>query len=793
MLVSGGGGGLDLNWFLQFLFTLFIIAVGLLHLVKNTASKYFEVDANFESTPPRDSAIVVENSSSTTTNNSSSSSSSSSSDHIHLSSPMPNEDTACAHCRNPATKKCSGCKAVRYCSHKCQEAHWKSGHKTKCKDLRPPGVNSTAGSGRKTSGLGGKICSGIALVPAHGRGISKLIKQPKKILFPYEEFVNFFNWDKPGFPPCGLLNCGNSCYANVVLQCLAFTRPLVAYLLEKGHRSECNRGDWCFLCEFQTHVEKASQSLQAFSPINILSRLPNIGGNLGYGRQEDAHEFMRFAIDTMQSVCLDEFGGEKAVDSSSQETTLIQHIFGGHLQSQVICTKCSNISNQYESMMDLTVEIHGDAASLEECLEQFTAKECLNGENMYKCDCCNDYVKAWKRLTVKKAPNILTIALKRFQIEFENVSQNSSLSICKFLQSGRFGKLNKRVTFPETLNLSPYMSEPGDGTDVYKLYAVVVHLDLLNASFYGHYNCYTKDFRGNWYKIDDCKVTSVELKEVLSQEAYMLFYCRVSARPSCLRPIEPSVEQQQQMVQVTAAPCLKEQVECSTTVESLNHMNGFAVSSDDSSPCPKVSSCEEESSTGINPVALKENHQDVEVVYVESSSVSKEVASCETDSYFGISIEDLREEPEDINTTNSGSHSPISVEFSSHEKESSAAFNSVAGREDPVDVNMADSEWCSAELKEVSCSEMDPVSMDCKFVREDSGDKEVESRPSVAKHAEVYGNGHIDQNEIPCREEHAHKPVSAETHKLKDVRPLHNSDCENGNGAERVGIMGDSF
>ncbi|KAK6912454.1 hypothetical protein RJ641_022055 [Dillenia turbinata] len=41
-----------------------------------------------------------------------------------------------------------------------------------------------------------------------------------------------------------------------------------------------------------------------------------------------------FAIDTMQSVCLDEFGGEKAVSPSSQETTLIQHIFGGHLQSQ---------------------------------------------------------------------------------------------------------------------------------------------------------------------------------------------------------------------------------------------------------------------------------------------------------------------------------------------------------------------------------------------------------------------------------------------------------------------------
>ena len=37
-------------------------------------------------------------------------------------------------------------------------------------------------------------------------------------------------------------------------------------------------------------------------------------------------------------------------------------------------------------MMDLTVEIQGDATSLEECLEQFTAKEWLHGENMYKCD-----------------------------------------------------------------------------------------------------------------------------------------------------------------------------------------------------------------------------------------------------------------------------------------------------------------------------------------------------------------------------------------------------------------------
>lgn len=50
------------------------------------------------------------------------------------------------------------------------------------------------------------------------------------------------------------------------------------------------------------------------------------------------------------------------------------------------CTKCDKISNRYENMMDLTVEIQGDAESLEECLNQFTGKEWLDGENMYKCE-----------------------------------------------------------------------------------------------------------------------------------------------------------------------------------------------------------------------------------------------------------------------------------------------------------------------------------------------------------------------------------------------------------------------
>ncbi|XP_064972265.1 uncharacterized protein LOC135616707 isoform X2 [Musa acuminata AAA Group] len=371
----------DPSALLRFVLSAILIFSGALLLVKRAASRYFVVDAGFEAGSgfegPRRAMYV-------------------------------GEEDGCAACGRPATKKCSWCMAVRYCSQACQSKHWKSDRRFCCEQSKST-VEVTLSESQQFSS--------ISLMPACGT--RNILQKSTKILFPYEEFVKLFNWDNPGFTPCGLVNCGNSCFANVVLQCLTSTRPLMAYLLKRTHSRECNvskRDGWCFLCELQFHVQRARESMHPFSPINILSGLHNIGGNLDYGRQEDAHEFMRFAIDRMQSVCLDEFGGEKTVDTRTQETTLIQYIFGGRLQSQVTCTKCNMVSNRFENMMDLTVEIQGDVESLKECLDQFTIKEWLDGENKYKCDGCNDYVKAWKRLTVNQAPNILTITLKRFQV-----------------------------------------------------------------------------------------------------------------------------------------------------------------------------------------------------------------------------------------------------------------------------------------------------------------------------------------------------------------------------------------
>ncbi|KAL4276915.1 hypothetical protein HN51_059562 [Arachis hypogaea] len=741
MLVSsaggggGGGGGIswDLKWLLQWVLSAVVVAVGLHALVKNTASRYFEVHANFDS------------------------------DRTH---PMPSSPSAaaaiamdqplCAVCSKHASSRCSRCKSVRYCSQACQQMHWKSDHKLKCKEVHSTmnlAQSGPASPGFKASAAVNKSTSSIALIPACGREISKPIKQPKNPLFPYDEFVKFFNWDKPGFPPCGLLNCGNSCFANVVLQCLSFTRPLIAYLLKNGHRRECSRNDWCFLCEFEIHVEKARQSSQAFSPMNILSRLPNIGGTLGYGRQEDAHEFMRFAIDTMQSVCLDEYGGEKAVPPNLQETTLIQHIFGGHLQSEVFCTKCEKQSNQYENMMDLTVEINGDAASLEECLDQFTAKEWLHGENMYKCDGCKDYVKAWKRLTVKRAPNILTIALKRFQ-------------------SGRFGKLNKRVTFPETLNLSPFMSEVEDGSDIYKLYAVVVHIDMLNASFFGHYICYIKDFHGDWYRIDDWKVMQVELVEVLSQGAYMLLYSRVTARPSGLQTTESS-DTHMQTVEVEVEPSPTEQAECLSNMETVT-CNGTC----DAFPA-------EHSSNSELKVSACEQSKDIRLIDVANGTPSWATESSHVPSKSGKDLEDI-----DMRRSNLCS---------------SVVEDILCCTEEQDDTDMAKVSVSPRLANGFSSLNDSSVSMDYQNSGEDQEHVElVKCKPLTAQGHANHGNGYASANKyaIPVEDDgsvfsgvgsFSTETSASEMHQLKRRLPFHGSETGHANGVKKVEVSGDKL
>ncbi|KAL2943463.1 Ubiquitin carboxyl-terminal hydrolase 15 [Bienertia sinuspersici] len=266
------------------------------------------------------------------------------------------------------------------------------------------------------------------------------------------------------------------------------------------------------MCELEQHVHMLRDTAGPLSPSRILSHIRSINYQIGDGSQEDAHEFLRLLVASMQSICLEEAGGENQVHPILQETTFVQQTFGGRLRSMVVCLRCHHESERYEKFLDLTLEIFGWVESLEDALTQFTTPEDLDGENMYRCGRCTTYVRARKQLNIDEAPNILTIVLKRFQ-------------------EGNYGKLNKCITFPEMLDMIPYMTGINDSPPLYMLYGVVVHVDTLNASFSGHYVSYVKDLQGNWFRIDDTVVQPVSMTQVMSEGAYILFYMRSFPRP----------------------------------------------------------------------------------------------------------------------------------------------------------------------------------------------------------------------------------------------------------------------
>ncbi|KAM6050325.1 ubiquitin carboxyl-terminal hydrolase 36 [Chlamydotis macqueenii] len=332
-------------------------------------------------------------------------------------------------------------------------------------------------------------------------GLGDGIPVPQKVLFPAERLS--MKWDRIYRVGAGLQNLGNTCFLNSTIQCLTYTPPLANYLLSKEHSRTCQQGGFCMMCVMQNHMIQAfANSGNAIKPVSFIRDLKKIARHIRFGSQEDAHEFLRYAIDAMQKACLN---GCTRLDRQTQATTLVHQIFGGYLRSRVKCSLCKSVSDTYDPYLDLALEIK-QAANIVRALEQFVRPDVLGGENAYMCAKCKKKVTASKRFSIHRASNVLTLSLKRFT-------------------SFGGGKITKDVGYPEFLNIRPYMSQNNGDPIMYGLYAVLVHSGY--SCHAGHYYCYVKASNGQWYQMNDDLVRPSNIKVVLNQQAYVLFYLRI--------------------------------------------------------------------------------------------------------------------------------------------------------------------------------------------------------------------------------------------------------------------------
>ncbi|XP_049336032.1 ubiquitin carboxyl-terminal hydrolase 42 isoform X1 [Astyanax mexicanus] len=308
------------------------------------------------------------------------------------------------------------------------------------------------------------------------------------------------SWDQVLPVGAGLWNVGNTCFMNSVLQCLSYTAPLVNYTLSGEHVRTCSRYRFCMSCTLENHItETINNSGTAIVPARVVTQLNLIGEQFCLGQQEDAHEFLRYTVHALQQ----SYPNGKML---GRETNLINQIFEGRMRSRVKCLNCKADSDTFEPFMDVALDITG-AKDLTESLQRFVKPEQLG--DGYKCTRCMETSPASKKLTIHHSSNVLTICLKRFNYY------------------GR--KISTLVKYPKRLDMRPFMSESEGESQVYELYAVLVHAGY--SCHCGHYYCYVKASDRNWYKMDDEQVSVADERSVLNQQAYMLFYIRTSEKP----------------------------------------------------------------------------------------------------------------------------------------------------------------------------------------------------------------------------------------------------------------------
>ena len=313
---------------------------------------------------------------------------------------------------------------------------------------------------------------------------------------------------------CGLVNLGNYCYLNSVIQVLYHTPELNEYL--KNVR-RINNIPESFLTLELIKLNKTMNQNTRISPREFIVKMIDISRKKGreefcFGDQNDATEFFYFIIENIH----DSFNNIDKIDLlktpysiinnyltniEKKDSSIINKLFMSCILYNYVNIKTRKrefYKIEHGNTIELTIP-NKNIITLDMCFSETFKEDKMVDDNAWYDENTNTKKGVIKKSFICYFPQILVIQLKRWRTD---LYKNSSLVISPFI-----------------FDLQPYTVYEKHNNCKYELFGIINHHGSVKG---GHYFIYIK--KNGWFIIDDESINPIPENKIINERNYCLFY-----------------------------------------------------------------------------------------------------------------------------------------------------------------------------------------------------------------------------------------------------------------------------
>ena len=345
------------------------------------------------------------------------------------------------------------------------------------------------------------------------------------------------NVSKHGATVSGLVNVGNTCYINSVLQVLAHTLPLSVFLSRPDTEHKYRRDhrpfnfnileEWHDLLQIMKGGSRTVRPSRMVNAIRILAVRAN--SELRHeGHPHDVSELIGFLIDEFHaSVSRKQAYAPPSIVSPSpaeravHEATVKLHAETGYSElldifySTIVHTstksdrpdKVSGVGVEFVSTIFLSIPPEQTFVTLCDCIDRYVAPEVIEGVQSDVDE--GALVECRKTTGFWALPHVLVFCLVRANTSHTNLSKNQT-----------------KIQFPDVLDMTKHVVSPlrpQDPRSRYRMYGMCNHHGTIRG---GHYTATVCTKTGEWWDINDTMPRSIGGVAPQSQAAYCVMYVR---------------------------------------------------------------------------------------------------------------------------------------------------------------------------------------------------------------------------------------------------------------------------